>query len=448
MSYFISPNYSPVWQVLLLFLALSLNTFVAIKVLKRSRFYSISFLWLALNFVFIVPFFVSISSGSAGFASVINTGLNPLVLGLYTVQVFCLPLCLLLGGYISFTGPIYLGGRFKQQDLYVWAFVVFSAVFFLLHFFWVKPGLYWALRGDISTALNMRVVSHIGDAAAHSSAPKILNYNNITRPMLQCSLLALFFYSRKKFFKVIFVCCFLFVSFSTFSKGALAGCLVLAAVMSSYFGDKEPKIRKLLVIAVCAPGLLVAYMWLVTPHAIDTVLGAIYSRFYNNSSSVYLQIELFGDYAPLGVLVNDWGGIGRLFGVGRLIPKEEVYPYIFPSQSIRGQAGSLTTSEAYFFAGYFFPLFLLVLFIIVAYIDNFLKRTRDNCESLSDYWVRAMVIGFGFNFVVNIFNSPFGVLSPFTFFRLEMWFWLITILLGFRFMSKKKMSTSEQVPPC
>ena len=133
-------------------------------------------------------------------------------------------------------------------------------------------------------------------------------------------------------------------------------------------------------------------------------------------------MKLFERDIPLGMQITNWGFFGRLFEVDdAVIPKAQVMPFIYGRE---GQAGSTLISELYMFSGHLSWILILFVVVFLGFLNRALKAGQIFGIRVSKY----ALCYFGLSVVLDVFNQPFRVFSPFLLFRPE---YLILILLIF-----------------
>ena len=164
---------------------------------------------------------------------------------------------------------------------------------------------------------------------------------------------------------------------------------------------------------IISPIILVAYTYFFHASGIklENAIHAIFRRFYNNSSSVYLQIQMFESLIPNFLYIQDWGKVGNILGLEPLIPKEMVYNEFYSGE---GQGGSTFMSEIYFAFGWggvlLIPLFLSPIVILDVCLQSFRSST-----DYASRWVAGMLLFWGIIFTIGIQASPFKIINIFRF---------------------------------
>lgn len=435
--YFFSEQLPVAIQAIWLFFSITLNVVILYSLNKKNGFISICSLFIALNLAFIVPFQFSHSGGTAGFAAALGVaefGFNSTLFFLYIFQSICIPVFLWLITYSNLFNPNNaLNVKFNFPLLTV-IFIVFLIVYLVGYYIAVKPGLAYAMIGDFASAKEQRIAAVLGKTSAASGVSRIFDYKNLVFLFLQGVLLALVLYSsnvlKSNAIKYIFLVLLLMVSFSDFSKGALASIILILFCYSSYV-KRKTYFKLLPVFGILILVLLTTYTYFThsTGILLQNSFVAILNRFFNNASSVYLQMGLYEREGPIGFLISDWGFAGRLFDLEPFLPKENVYAYIYNGD---GQAGSSIMSELYFSLRWLALPVSLVMILPLVWFDKVLVRLR-RFDSFDFFMFSSLLYIIAFKVLVGLFNQPFKIYSLITVVRVEYMIFLLFFFIFFRF---------------
>lgn len=441
-SLFFAPDIPVFVQVLLQACILSLYIPLINRGLKQSRFLfvSIFYFW---NLIFVIPFYLSISSGNSGYAArlVGMPATDGFVLFLYLMQilmpVFVIELIIRLFNFKN----LHVNFQWKQGAFINATFFLALSAYVLAFFFFNESPLKLVLMGDIQSALDGRVSLRVGGGAGDFGFI-FKFYRVISQLALIWSIF--FILSNKKLSKLPIIAIFLVAAFSDFSKGGLAyGIVMLAVSQYIYFGrvreyDFNFGNTKILILgALVSVTALVVYIRVFVLDNFFLASTFILKRFYNHTSSVIGQIELFSGKAPLLWTVSDFGSMTRLMSIDPFVPKAEIYPVIFGRDG--GQAGSMMSSELFFFAESVFPLVMILILTIIALSMMAFNSLIVNLDVSKRSNILFIPFAVYVSVVLPLYTlwQPFKVFSVLTFFRFEIILFLLILLVLFRFSWRK-----------
>ena len=414
-DYFIVSGAPALVQIFIVIMLVVFNLLCAQKINKSMMRFSFGALFIYLNLLFIVPFFISHTNGVAGFASahgVSKYGFSLTMFVLYILQLVLAPIVLLT--FYSSSGRAQFVAQFRSKigfSLFLATLIIYIVAYLII----VKPGIY-LLLGDFQTAKMMRIAAVLGNTTEVTDAHKIFDYKNLFVWLLQGVVLSLYLASKHRFQSSLLIALFIILAFINFSKGALVGGLLML-IWARSFKSKELSYYPLILLMIISPIILVAYTYFFHASGIklENAIHAIFRRFYNNSSSVYLQIQMFESLIPNFLYIQDWGKVGNILGLEPLIPKEMVYNEFYSGE---GQGGSTFMSEIYFAFGWggvlLIPLFLSPIVILDVCLQSFRSST-----DYASRWVAGMLLFWGIIFTIGIQASPFKIINIFTVLRLE-----------------------------
>lgn len=399
------------------------NILVVLILKKRYQYFSFGILFILLNTFFLNFFILSHAGGMAGFASARGQA----AFG-FDYQLFFVLLCqsvltpLIFLGLAPRSKTSLIEFQYRSKSLYI-LFIIFLTTYILLYFIIVKPGIYYAFIGDFKTAKEMRISAVLGNTS-ENGAPTIFNYKNLVVWGMQGIILGLLINSKRSSTVVILAIIFLFLAFVNFSKGTLVSGL-LCLFMGYSFKNKNSSLFKFFIFGNAGILILVLYTYMFHESGVllENAFKAILRRIYNNSSSAYLQINLYNHLIPNYLYIQDWGKIGDLFALEPIIPKQLVYRELYAGQ---GQGGSSFASDSFLAFGWTFVILIPLLMWPVLVMDFILYHM--SLENTASKIVCGYIIFFGVGFVNNIQSTPFSIINIFTFIRIEYIFYILVIL--------------------
>lgn len=424
--------------MLIVLSGLILNISIVLYEIIKYRYVNLKAYFFLLNLAFIVPFFVSISFGTEGFAARRDFGFSFLTFYLYTFQVFLVPIIWFFSERILSSISIEFRQRVKQSKTLLYVLLILLLFYFISYVFVSKSAIYYFIIGDIQEAARMRVLSHVGNYSEETGASMIYNYINLFKPLTLIILGTFIFYYKSFFVKLFFLFIFFIIAFSTFSKGALAGGLLYLFFLYIFINKPKNLLLKASFVLMSILTILTYYTAIVVDTSLENAFWGVMHRFYNNSSSTYLQLEMYYDKIPLFLSVNDWGIIGKILDIDRFIPKEEVYSYIYPTHK-EGQGGTFMMADLFFFAGYLYVLPTITTVLFLEFFNKIINEARWVLHNrLLELFLVSFMIYFGMYFVINIFNSPFNIFNPLIGLRIEIWINIFIFIFIFKFSIIKK----------
>lgn len=429
-EYFLVSGVPVVLQISVIIFLFVFNMICAHIINKRLRVLTFGSLFIYLNVIYLSPFFISQTYGLAGFASAHGKSAYDFSLqmfSLYVIQMSVVPIIFLLF-YSRIDNKILYRARFRSPEIFL-VFVAALVSYIALYFLIVKPGIYYALLGDFQTAKEMRVAAVLGNTSSVANVSRIFDYKNLVVWALQAIILSRYLGCKRLDIAILLFAIFIILSFINFSKGSFVGGMLMWLWCVSY-KSKKSSYLPLIILFISAITLLVLYTYYFHSSGITlkNSFAAIFRRLYNNSSSVYLQLNLYHHLIPNYLYIQDWGKVGDLFGLKPEIPKQLVYNEFYQGE---GQGGSTFLSEVYLafgWAGLFFiPLFLYP----IVFIDLMLYRFRSSTNSASN-WVTGSLIFWGALITIGLQASPFKFFNILTIIRLEYYLFIILVFVMVR----------------
>ena len=443
-SIFFAPDISIALQVVLLALFVGVYGMLILRGLKKPRYLFISIFYF-FNFIFVVPYFFSISSGSFGYAARMAAvpTTDYFVLTLYLIQIILPVIVLEATARLFKFSSINVSYRWKQGAFLNGLIASTLALYLMVFFLKENSPLLLALQGDIEGALGGRVSIRVGGGG--EAFGFIYKFHRL---FSQYALIWLAFYiiSSNHVRKIFLLPIFFLAGFSDFSKGGLAFAIMFLSLslfisfVSSNKGYNALKALRFLSLgAFAALGALVVYVR--TFAAVDYASAGrfIGRRFYNHTSSVFGQIEMYADRSPLIWSVADFGAITRWAAIETFVPKAEIYPIIFGRDG--GQAGSMMSSELFFFSGSTFPVLMVFILTILGAVMMAMNSAalNLNVSKKGNKLFIPFAVYVGVWLPMYALWQPFKVFSVFTLLRLEIILTLVILLTFFKFsMSRAK----------
>lgn len=434
-EYFIAAGAPVILQTCVISILFMFNWLCAHQINKSMTRFTFASLFIYLDMLYLVPFFISQTNGLAGFASahgVSAYGFNLKMFSLYIVQLTIIPLVLL--SFYSRLGQRLYEAHFRSKFLF-YIFTMILACYVLAYLITVKPGIYHAIVGDFQKAKDMRVAAVLGNTSEVSGVSRFFDFKNLFVWLLQAVLLSYLLGSKKWLNTCLLFALFILLAFINFSKGALVGSILMLIWAGSY-KSKYLSYYPLIFLFVVTIAVLVSYTFFFHVNGIklESAFAAIFRRIYNNSSSVYLQLNLFESLVPNFLYIQDWGKVGDLIGVDPMIPKEMVYQEFYSGE---GQGGSTFISEMYFAFGWGGVILVPFTLLPIVIIDKLLHCFRTSHNQASN-WVSGMLLFWGTIFTLGIQASPFKIFNIFTILRIEYFAIIVLVLLMIKVKVIKK----------
>ena len=434
-DYFLTPGLPKFLQIFFI-ITINIYSFYIIHLLKNSYgYFTFGSIFIALNILYLNFFIFSHAGGNSGFASargVGNFGFDYTLFFINLIQIIIVPMIFLLASTIPKYAVIEVTQRNK---IFSFALICFFTIYIILYFIIVKPGIYYALIGDFETAKLQRINAVLGKTAEAGGVSKIFNYKNLVIWMLQAFIFGLILQSKNIFKTLILILIIFILSFINFSKGAFVSALLILFVLYSY-KNKKTSWKPLIISGFLGVMFLVSYTYFFHETGISfaNAINSILRRIYNNSSSAYLQLNLYKEFIPHYLYIQDWGILSDLLKIEPEIPKQLVYNEFYSGE---GQGGSSFASDSYIAFGWSFVILIPFLLSPIIFMDHLLSLIKLRSTTGSN-WLAGSIIMFGIIFTNTIQGTPFLIVNIFTFIRLEYFFYvfLYILFLKIRFVKK------------
>ena len=402
--------------IIILCIATNLFCFVLIST-RYSRGLCPSAFFVLLNSVLLCPYIFSISGGQAGFAAVMGVakyGFDSILFSLFLFQAIVVPLWLLFLSRLNFAlvPSFYVLRDNDVSRVLLLCFTTFVLSYFVLYMLSGAP-LYKAIFASVAEASQGRVEAQLSSQFAGDES--LFRFKNAIQPFGLAFCLALAYqYKNLRFFWYVG---YILIAAINFSKGSIALSFIVLYFFNDLVTGKRLNYSALVKLALGLLGFLTLYRYWTHPTGIslDNSVASILLRLYNNSSSLYLQHNLFSGMFPIGHEVANWGFLSRVFEHAVFIPKQEVYQYIYAGA---GQAGSLMVPQLFFAFSWFALPLALVLVMILPILDRLLLTGFDQGEVKSPLYL-SIIFVLGMKISISLFNFSTSVFSVFTIIRLE-----------------------------
>jgi hypothetical protein len=434
-DYFLTPVLPQFLQIFFL-ITINVYSFYIIHLLKQSYgYFTFGTIFIILNILYLNFFIFSHAGGHAGFASARGIGYFGFDYTLFfinLIQVIIVPMVFLLASTMPKFGFIEVTQR---NSITTFTLISFLIIYTILYLVIVKPGIYYALLGDFESAKVQRINAVLGKTSEAGGVSKIFNYKNLVIWMLQAFIYGLILQSKNIFKSFLLIFIVLTLAFINFSKGSVVSSLLVLFVLYSY------KNRKLSWKALIFSGFIsimflifYTYFFHETGISLESAINAILRRIYNNSSSAYLQINLYNELIPHYLFIQDWGLLSDLLKIEPEIPKELVYNEFYSGD---GQGGSSFASDSYIAFGWGFVILIPFLLWPIIFMDYLLSLIKLK-GTIGSNWLAGGILMFGIIFTNNIQGTPFLIINIFSFIRLEYLFFafLFIVFLKIRFVKQ------------